>query len=884
MEKSLLSNQYYQCTTHIKFLRSEVISEIYTLIRSKENCLINDIYDHLRVHFNVSSFNRNNLMNLLLEEFNVSNSGIVSIKNTSNRYISSIKSFDNFKKLRDSILNMSYYSSDNSDKSSIDELLSELKSVSNVESIEIDEDNQSIRKAFEQYVRNAAASNNSYNFTYFNKKEFEKIYSSIIETKKKKILLRTYIDIIHDDFKDIQIGRILLPYDDWLFGKPIGTKLKDLNDEEKDDFIDFVVKNEFYSDILKSLDRPKKELIINAFLQTFEDKVVSDKIDVLIRRGKKQTLEEIGKSSNVTRERVRQIESSVINSYIQSFNSADKKNMFQVLRLIVINPLFVQFDEIVNLMEDYSYAFLHILCSKQIKELDLKNIIVYEEINTLNLTKVNWYSEVDKNINKLEDIVIGQKLKEFIRKLKEDLFIAHVDLPEEAYYKIVSLYYKKYGNVYSRIPLYMLERYRLVIREYYKNGLHIYDEDSLNDFRKKYYELFEDEEIFKKENRAISVRISDIAVQVDRGIYNIEENTPILNENIATKIKQFIDDGPPIILTLRIFNQFEEELKTYGIDNRYILHAMLKRQFIDDLYFKRDFVSKKGPGYRVIDELEKYIENHKGVFNVDELNSIFPTSNAITVLTYLSSNPEYIPISNRNWIKFRDIDITTVEIEMFKTIIKNQIEIRSIITAKHVIEEAGLKMNDFFKRNNINYPYFLFGILRSMFGDEFRFERPFISEIYTVITKGPNRIKEYIREYEQITISEIADFAQENDLRLYSMLEFIQSIRKDYLWADEDLLVATNQVEVNDELLSIIKYYLEKTLMNREAVNLKKMNYSIFPNFNLTWNKHLLASIINNYLEEYEVINTTNMYFSTDFLVIKKQTQLDKKTLIERYS
>ena len=38
----------------------------------------------------------------------------------------------------------------------------------NVENIEIDEDNQSIRKAFEQYVRNAAASNNSYNFTYFN--------------------------------------------------------------------------------------------------------------------------------------------------------------------------------------------------------------------------------------------------------------------------------------------------------------------------------------------------------------------------------------------------------------------------------------------------------------------------------------------------------------------------------------------------------------------------------------------------------------------------------------------------------------------------------------------------------------------------------------------
>ena len=87
MGKSLSSDQYYQCTTHIKFLRIEVINEIYAFMESRDSCSINDVYEHLRVHFKVNSFNRNNLINLLLEEFKVSDSGIVSFKNSYNKYL-----------------------------------------------------------------------------------------------------------------------------------------------------------------------------------------------------------------------------------------------------------------------------------------------------------------------------------------------------------------------------------------------------------------------------------------------------------------------------------------------------------------------------------------------------------------------------------------------------------------------------------------------------------------------------------------------------------------------------------------------------------------------------------------------------------------------------
>ena len=161
------------------------------------------------------------------------------------------------------------------------------------------------------------------------------------------------------------------------------------------------------------------------------------------------------------------------------------RSIFQLLRLIVSNPLFVKFDEITNLMDDYAFAFIHILSSKHLKELSLKTISVYDEIGVLNLTCINWYSEVNKNIVKLNDLMTSEDLDAFVQKLKKDLFIAYVDLPEEAFYKIVNLYFKRYGNIYSRRNMTILDQYQLVISKFYKNGLHIYDEDSLEDFRKK---------------------------------------------------------------------------------------------------------------------------------------------------------------------------------------------------------------------------------------------------------------------------------------------------------------------------------------------------------------------------------------------------------------
>lgn len=618
-------------------------------------------------------------------------------------------------------------------------------------------------------------------------------------------------------------------------------------------------------------------------MNAIKEKSSDEKLNILIQRGQGKTLDEIGIQLDVTRERIRQIEKRIVEGFINSIDSKLKKHFFNLLRIVVRNPICVSYEEIQNLMGDYAFAFLNIFTSKYALEREFKYLQIYDEIDVINLSSIDWFSEVKKKVNLLDEVLMKAEIDTFILNFKRDLGLASVDLPEDAFIRLISARYKVFGKVFSTQNLNITDRYLIVVKEYFKSGIHIYDNESLEDFRSKYFSIFEDSEIFEKENKAIGARISDFAVQIDRGTYSLEENTPDLPNELSMKIKKYIDEGPNIFLTQRVFNQFEDELIQFGINNRFMLHAMLKRKFGDEYYFKRDFISKKGSDYKVIDELENYLEHHKGFVTVDELNSHFPTVVSSMVTNYLSSNPDYIPRFNREWINLRDIDCSNSEVEIFRNIIVELLKNKGIITAKHIVAEAGLKLNSFFKRNRIENSYFLFGILKSMFKEEFKFERPFIANFETVITKGPERIKEFIEDVDQITISEIADYNRENDLKLNSILEFIRSINKEFLRVDEDLLMSIKTLDISEDVISSVRYIVSKLLKEREAINLKKLKMSSLPNVGYPWNKYLMASIIDSFIAEFEVINTTNFYSTTEFIVVKNDSGYDPKLLIERY-
>ena len=171
---------------------------------------------------------------------------------------------------------------------------------------------------------------------------------------------------------------------------------------------------------------------------------------------------------------------------------------------------------------DYSYALIDILISKPATEREIRYLHIYNDISALNLSNINWYSEVNKRVNLLDEVVMDKDMDAFVRGFKQDLELANITLPEEAYYRIITIRYKTYGKVYSVKNLTILDQYNLVIKKYFEGGIHIYDDESLKEFRSKHFAMFENPEIFERENRAISARISDVAIQIDRGTYCLE--------------------------------------------------------------------------------------------------------------------------------------------------------------------------------------------------------------------------------------------------------------------------------------------------------------------------------------------------------------------------
>ena len=883
MKLDNIDTEMYVCTANIRFPRSEIVERIYDFVKGDAIVYFEDVYNYLRDYYEMSSFNRKNLMRLLIEEFNVSASGRVLSKQLNNNKKTNRDNFRSFGELRDCVLNLKYYSSDEPNKSTVDKMLTELRNGLSIDSSDIDEDNRIIKKAFEQYIKLSVSNNLSINLNKLNKNKIEEIYSHYLEEERIKSQINRCIQNIHDDYREGLLERILTPSDFYAFDKPLGTRICDLSNSEVEDLSVLSTKNTDYASLLSLFDKPATESLVSAFLNAIKEKSSDEKINILIQRGQGKTLDEIGVQLDVTRERIRQIEKRMVEGFVNSINSKLKLHFFSLLRIVVENPLFITYEELNSLMGDYSYALIDILSSKPATEREIRYLHIYNEINALNLSNINWYSEVDKKVNLLDEVVTDTDMVAFIRNFKQDLGLANIALPERAFYRVITNRYKTFGKVYSVKNLTILDQYNLVIKKYFKGGIHIYDDESLKEFRSRHFSMFENPEIFERENRAISARIADATIQIDRGTYCVEEDTPDLPDEIATRINDFIVEGPNIILTLRVFNQFEEELAQFGISNRYMLHAMLKRRFGDEYYFRRDFISKKGSDYKVIDELESYLSHYKGIISIDELNSHFPTVVSSMVTNYLSSNPDYIPKFNREWINLRDIERSNTDVDALRNIIVTLLKSKEIITAKHVIEEAGLKLNDFFKRNNIEYPFYLFGILNSMYREEFKFERPFIASHDTVITKGPERIKQFIEGFDQITISEITEYNRDNDLKLNGILEFIRSISKEYLWVDEDLIMSIETLDISEDVLSSVKYIVSKLLKEREAINLKKLKMSSLPNAGYPWNKYLMASIIDSFIDEFKVINTTNFYSTTEFIVIKNDSGYDQKLLIERY-
>lgn len=240
--------------------------------------------------------------------------------------------------------------------------------------------------------------------------------SSINVTNEYRALVNTLLKVFGADLTVNQVNEITIPSLEEIngFGKGKLNKFFEFTEQLKQNAFS-INHQEGTSKQIENFDLPLDELeehltcdLENYFLQetTRENDILSRRLGV---NCDSETLEEIGKSYDITRERIRQIESKAKKNFIAKLSISPKviwaitKTNLSELRA----PLFPSLREYFNTNKNF-YAFIEVCCAlneNEIKKVTSPNLnkSVFEEFwvwnkSPANIEDLSWYLHENMNI------------------------------------------------------------------------------------------------------------------------------------------------------------------------------------------------------------------------------------------------------------------------------------------------------------------------------------------------------------------------------------------------------------------------------------------------------------------------------------------------------
>lgn len=285
-----------------------------------------------------------------------------------------------------------------------------------------------------------------------------------------------------------------------------------------------------------------------------------------------RTLQEIGDTLDLSRERVRQIEKNILNRINRVL--LDNK-IFNTLKLKFENPDYFRLEELDMILEK-PYKFL----ISFIRNNHLEEVYYMPQLDRA------YFYNISNTIERLDKLVLDwpnyERVYFYIEELESFLYMElDEEIESEELLKVIRYYeFKPYGDYISKGKLNYSDMVAIVFRDYIRKPIRI-DEDSKYILEDYIYEVF-NQRISKDERniRAVLDRDDDILLCESKTYCHIN----YLNNDVylLNKIKDFIDDyfyNHSIINTELIFEKFKKDCLQSGIDNKIYLYSLIKYNF-----------------------------------------------------------------------------------------------------------------------------------------------------------------------------------------------------------------------------------------------------------------------------------------------------------------
>ncbi len=633
------------------------------------------------------------------------------------------------------------------------------------------------------------------------------------------------------------------------------------------------VPSRVYKRVIDTISLMKHDVL--EVLEQLNEKLKEDHhYDTLVQRAKGKTLQAIGEQTQVTRERIRQIEQIelqrskiLVDCFICYMKSIQKK-----LRCLNVNKLAKYFKN----KEDFAVAKYTIKAVYKNEYLDFCNKLLIsgqtkEEVLARLGGITRKYIKDACNISEKFVLIDEKLLKKKIEYINIQDFINY----------LMGAGYKKSGDYVYKTGLSYGLLCAIVIREHFPRGFRIHNYEELDQLRRIVEKEFKGLEL-PDNNRALGTRISFFLVLCDRGTYTVAENIRI-PMSLLKEIYQYIMDSENNTLFFNdIFVSMKDRLlKESNVHNRYFLQGVLKYYYEDDFIFERDSITKKGKERKNIrDLIGEFIEKENQPVHREAIKEKFPGATDVVITNAQLANENILQWEYNFYVHTNYFHIEPEEKQRLRGMLEEIFgEFTGYGSEQLLYKKVKAEYPEFIRKHHINNSSNLFYLTSYLFKEDYIFRRPHITNTDSFgELSSRNVIEHFLFREGVLRYSDYQQFVSRLKWSIGTTYAVFKELEKDIIRISEDEYVKRSAFRLPEKTVDRIYEIIDRTMGDKQYLALSNIvDFSIFPDCGYEYNPFLLESILHlNRKEEYLLLAPQvedRRYIKT--IVVKKQLKID---------
>ena len=589
---------------------------------------------------------------------------------------------------------------------------------------------------------------------------------------------------------------------------------------------------------------------VGAFIASIENSK-SMVFEIIEKRADGMTLNEVGAQFNLTRERIRQLEYRCITQF-GKWN--EQKRILNLICALREYDRILTHRELEEYFDDYTDIVIYLL-----RHNDSDNYKYDKDLEVFIIGDDSLSDKTENFLEALPESFSVSDLSRIIEKAEEK------GIDEEYLLKAIDNAFCKTEKIYHRQRLSLARMYEMVLGRYFPDGLHVYDDESMEDFKIKMVEMFGNVSM-PDNNRAIAARICDNAVLCGRGIYKPKQKLYISVE-LKNKISEYIRENENEIYPINsLFSVFEKELKSEGIDNKYYMQGVLKELIGNEFVFKRDYIAKNEKS-SFYSEVKEFIKSNDYPVTKEEIREHF--SGITDIMLNLSVNNDEIINFFGKYLHGSKLNLTHSNIMYIKGKLSEILSESTTCHCQELFENIQNDRKDILDKAGIFFQYSLFSVVHYLFDAEYEFSRPYISKKGCKIEKMDIQVSEFLEDYDKIKVETLLDFTKEKKFSINNILDFINSQNETHLLINKDELYSIDDIGINEEYVKEMEEILEEEVTETCAIG-SLLSVRNFKKLNVPWDKWLVYSILNKWGTKFDVAASSNQFRNSVPLIAPK--------------